>query len=134
MKAYLIGQGVAGERVSALCKGKSAPVAGNETAEGRRQNRRVEGLISNAVTVSRQGERFARTSIVRTLVQMVDGALAQRRQTIARNGDMSSETFPCSQEEHRRLLKMPENTVDRVYLDDGRRKLCGIQIKPIPQC
>jgi len=55
VKAYLVGQGVAGERISAMGKGESAPVADNGTADGRRQNRRVEVVISNAVAVSRSG-------------------------------------------------------------------------------
>jgi outer membrane protein OmpA-like peptidoglycan-associated protein len=39
--AWLVAQGVAGERLSAEGKGESEPVADNETAAGRAQNRRV---------------------------------------------------------------------------------------------
>jgi OOP family OmpA-OmpF porin len=39
---YLVGQGVKAERLTATGYGETAPVAGNETREGRAQNRRVE--------------------------------------------------------------------------------------------
>ena len=39
---YLVGQGVRAERLSATGYGEAAPVAGNDTREGRAQNRRVE--------------------------------------------------------------------------------------------
>jgi len=44
-KTYLIEQGVAGDRIDALGRGESEPVASNETAEGRQDNRRVEVAI-----------------------------------------------------------------------------------------
>jgi outer membrane protein OmpA-like peptidoglycan-associated protein len=47
VKTYLIEQGVGAIRLTSLGKGESAPVAGNESAEGRQQNRRVEVIISN---------------------------------------------------------------------------------------
>ena len=53
VKAFLVGQGVASERISALGKGETAPVADNGTADGRRQNRRVEVVISNPATALR---------------------------------------------------------------------------------
>ena len=71
---------------------------------------------------------------MRTLVQMVDGALTQRRQTIARNGDMASESFACSDDEHEILRRVPESASERAFMDDGRRKLCGINIRPAPHC
>ncbi len=40
--AWLVAHGVAAERLRALGKGESEPVAGNDTAEGRALNRRVE--------------------------------------------------------------------------------------------
>lgn len=46
-------RGVPGERVEARGMGKGFPVASNETAEGRQQNRRVEIVMSD------QGGRFA---------------------------------------------------------------------------
>ena len=53
VKSYLLSQGVAPARLSASGKGKGFPVAGNDTATGRQQNRRVEVIISNTVTSSR---------------------------------------------------------------------------------
>ena len=52
VKSYLIGQGVSGQRLTALGKGKSDPVADNGTADGRQQNRRVEVVISNPAAAS----------------------------------------------------------------------------------
>lgn len=42
VKDYLVGQGVAADRLTTKGFGKADPVASNETAEGRAQNRRVE--------------------------------------------------------------------------------------------
>lgn len=42
VKSYLVSQGIAPERVSAYGYGFRRPVASNDTAEGRQQNRRVE--------------------------------------------------------------------------------------------
>ncbi len=42
VKAYLVGQGVAGNRISTAGKGAADPVADNGSAEGRAKNRRVE--------------------------------------------------------------------------------------------
>jgi outer membrane protein OmpA-like peptidoglycan-associated protein len=53
VKAYLVGQGVASERLTASGKGKGSPVAGNDSTTGRQQNRRVEVIISNTVASSR---------------------------------------------------------------------------------
>ena len=53
VKAFLTGQGVGSTRLTAAGKGESNPVAGNDSAAGRQQNRRVEVIISNAQTVAR---------------------------------------------------------------------------------
>lgn len=45
VKSYLAGQGISSIRLSASGKGESAPVAGNDSAAGRQQNRRVEVII-----------------------------------------------------------------------------------------
>ncbi|WKB51472.1 OmpA family protein [Eleftheria terrae] len=45
-KDYLAAKGVAAERISAEGRGEREPVAGNDSAEGRASNRRVELLIS----------------------------------------------------------------------------------------
>ena len=47
VKSYLTGQGIGSTRLSALGKGRSDPVADNDSAAGRQQNRRVEVIISN---------------------------------------------------------------------------------------
>lgn len=44
-RTYLIGAGLEGERVSAVGRGESDPIASNETAAGRQENRRVEIAI-----------------------------------------------------------------------------------------
>jgi outer membrane protein OmpA-like peptidoglycan-associated protein len=50
VKSYLAGQGIGSIRLSASGKGQSDPVAGNDSAAGRQQNRRVEVVISNPST------------------------------------------------------------------------------------
>jgi outer membrane protein OmpA-like peptidoglycan-associated protein len=47
VKGYLATHGVASGRLSSIGKGESYPVAGNESAGGRQQNRRVEIVIAN---------------------------------------------------------------------------------------
>jgi outer membrane protein OmpA-like peptidoglycan-associated protein len=49
VRAYLIGQGMAEGSVSSKGFGRTQPVASNETASGRQQNRRVELVISGEV-------------------------------------------------------------------------------------
>jgi outer membrane protein OmpA-like peptidoglycan-associated protein len=46
--AYFTSHGVEAGRLTAIGKGESAPVASNDTAAGREQNRRVEFLIVEA--------------------------------------------------------------------------------------
>ena len=45
VKSYLIAHGINGRRLTALGKGGSRPVAGNNTAAGRQRNARVEVII-----------------------------------------------------------------------------------------
>jgi outer membrane protein OmpA-like peptidoglycan-associated protein len=47
VKSYLTGLGIGSMRLSASGKGQNDPVAGNDSAAGRQQNRRVEVIISN---------------------------------------------------------------------------------------
>jgi outer membrane protein OmpA-like peptidoglycan-associated protein len=47
VKGYLATHGVASVRLASVGKGESFPVAGNESAGGRQQNRRVEVIIGN---------------------------------------------------------------------------------------
>jgi outer membrane protein OmpA-like peptidoglycan-associated protein len=53
VKAYLTGQGIGSERLTSTGKGLSNPIAGNGSAEGRQQNRRVEVIISNSPVAMR---------------------------------------------------------------------------------
>lgn len=46
VKGYLVGRGVSSTRLSSSGRGENAPVADNESAAGRQQNRRVEVVIS----------------------------------------------------------------------------------------
>jgi outer membrane protein OmpA-like peptidoglycan-associated protein len=47
VRSHLVRQGIDSSRLSTKGAGKSAPIAGNDTAAGRQQNRRVELIISN---------------------------------------------------------------------------------------
>lgn len=47
VKSYLAGHGIAANRLTASGMGEGSPVATNDTATGRQQNRRVEVIISN---------------------------------------------------------------------------------------
>ena len=49
VRDYLIAEGMAGSSVSSKGFGKTQPVASNDTASGRQQNRRVELVISGEV-------------------------------------------------------------------------------------
>ena len=49
VRAYLIEQGLVGDKVTAKGFGKTMPVADNSTAAGRQQNRRVEIVVSGEV-------------------------------------------------------------------------------------
>jgi outer membrane protein OmpA-like peptidoglycan-associated protein len=47
VKTYLVSQGIADDRVDAIGKGETDPVASNDTPEGRANNRRVEIVVGN---------------------------------------------------------------------------------------
>ncbi|MEO6078883.1 MAG: OmpA family protein [Steroidobacteraceae bacterium] len=47
VKAYIAGHGIGAARLTSVGKGEADPVAGNDSAAGRQQNRRVEVIISN---------------------------------------------------------------------------------------
>lgn len=53
VKSYLTGQGIASMRLTSTGKGLSHPIAGNDSASGRQQNRRVEVIIDNPPVVLR---------------------------------------------------------------------------------
>lgn len=54
VKSYLVGQGIQASRLSTAGLGEGSPVASNDTATGRQQNRRVEVIISNAPAAARR--------------------------------------------------------------------------------
>ena len=54
VKAYLTGKGVSGTRLTSMGKGEVYPIAGNESAGGRQQNRRVEVVIGNDMKATTQ--------------------------------------------------------------------------------
>jgi outer membrane protein OmpA-like peptidoglycan-associated protein len=49
VRDYLVQQGMAGSSVSSKGFGKNQPIASNDTASGRQQNRRVELVISGEI-------------------------------------------------------------------------------------
>ena len=55
VKAALVAKGVAPDRIVTVGKGEAAPVASNDDAAGRQQNRRVEIIISNPTGVANRG-------------------------------------------------------------------------------
>jgi len=52
VRSHLVRQGVQAGRITTLGAGKGSPVASNDTAAGRQQNRRVEVIISNPALAS----------------------------------------------------------------------------------
>jgi outer membrane protein OmpA-like peptidoglycan-associated protein len=52
VRSHLVRQGVDAGRITTLGAGKGSPVASNDTAAGRQQNRRVEVIISNPALAS----------------------------------------------------------------------------------
>ena len=50
VKEYLVSQGLSGDRITTVGRGESAPVASNDNAAGRQQNRRVELIIQRTAT------------------------------------------------------------------------------------
>jgi outer membrane protein OmpA-like peptidoglycan-associated protein len=46
VKAFLLNQGIASNRITAFGKGESSPVASNDSSSGRQMNRRVEVIIA----------------------------------------------------------------------------------------
>jgi outer membrane protein OmpA-like peptidoglycan-associated protein len=50
VRAYLVQQGVSSDRVKSIGKGEADPIASNDTAEGRANNRRVEIVLEKKST------------------------------------------------------------------------------------
>jgi OmpA-OmpF porin, OOP family len=52
VKAALMSKGIGADRIVAVGKGEGVPIAGNDNAAGRQQNRRVEIIVSNPPEVA----------------------------------------------------------------------------------
>ena len=52
VKNYLVREGIAGSRLSAMGLGEGSPISNNATATGRQQNRRVEVIIAPVMSVN----------------------------------------------------------------------------------
>lgn len=52
VKNYLVREGIAGSRLSAMGLGEGSPISNNATATGRQQNRRVEVVIAPVMSVN----------------------------------------------------------------------------------
>jgi outer membrane protein OmpA-like peptidoglycan-associated protein len=50
VRSYLVSKGVPSDKITAVGKGKANPVASNDTADGRANNRRVEIVIGNGAS------------------------------------------------------------------------------------
>ncbi len=50
VRSYLVSHGIASGRLAASGMGEGSPIAGNDTASGRQENRRVEVVIANTTT------------------------------------------------------------------------------------
>lgn len=57
VRTYLVSQGVKANRLTAVGQGDSQPLATNDSAEGRANNRRVEMVIAKASSGSNEAER-----------------------------------------------------------------------------
>ena len=55
VRTYLIGRGIAADRIQAVGKGELEPIAGNDSSEGRANNRRVEIVIENTGGTPKSG-------------------------------------------------------------------------------
>jgi outer membrane protein OmpA-like peptidoglycan-associated protein len=62
VRSYLESRGVPAERMRAVGRGESAPIASNDTAEGRANNRRVEVIVEPARQRQSSGQQAPRTS------------------------------------------------------------------------
>ncbi|MES2663019.1 MAG: OmpA family protein [Pseudomonadota bacterium] len=75
VRNFLTSQGIEGTRLTASGKGEYAPIADNETALGRQQNRRVEVIISNPPKQSENSSPNAEESMSNTQQAPSTGAI-----------------------------------------------------------
>ena len=57
VRDYLVGQGIAAERIQTLGHGEQYPIASNATEEGRSRNRRIEIVVHRAEAPAKQDAR-----------------------------------------------------------------------------
>jgi len=62
VRTYLVSKGVPSDRITAVGKGEASPVAPNDTAEGRANNRRVEIVVGSRAGQSPSSSNGAGTS------------------------------------------------------------------------
>jgi outer membrane protein OmpA-like peptidoglycan-associated protein len=75
VRAYLVGQGINPDTVLARGFGKSMPVASNDTAAGRQQNRRVELVVSGDVIGAQLRSTINNTPATGTTPAPVTGSI-----------------------------------------------------------
>ena len=73
VKAYLADQGIDSTRLSASGMDQSAPVAGNDSAAGRQQNRSVEVIIGDPPAALTQPAGRAKMIVLLALLESVSG-------------------------------------------------------------
>jgi outer membrane protein OmpA-like peptidoglycan-associated protein len=74
-KAYLVARGIESTRLSSLGMGQSAPLAANDSAAGRQQNRRVEVTISNPPGEFPLRARSVQVFVLLVLLESTRGSL-----------------------------------------------------------
>ena len=88
VKSYLAGQGIGSMRLSALGKGQRDPVADNDSADGRQQNRRVEVIVSNTPAAVPQRPPTAKMIALLVLLESLAGP--PRRPLLSSTGGCQS--------------------------------------------
>jgi outer membrane protein OmpA-like peptidoglycan-associated protein len=77
VKAYLAAQGIGSSRLSSSGLGKSDPVADNDSAGGRQQNRRIEVIISSPPAELARGARTAKMLALLAVLESISGTRGQ---------------------------------------------------------
>jgi outer membrane protein OmpA-like peptidoglycan-associated protein len=73
VKAYLAAGGIDSTRLSVSGRGRSDPVAGNDSGGGRQQNRRVEVIISDPPAALRPRAQTAKMILLLVLLESISG-------------------------------------------------------------